>query len=610
MGFDDVALSSMMPLVRLMLKNEKRRAELERLLSSSLSFTAPERFLARILLVTLIITGIVVSLSLVLIIPNYEFFIVSFRNGMAFNSAFLPFTIKVLIGFSILVVPPLIFLMLYNMPKISSSDLAFKIDTELPFFSAYLSMMVSSGLSVFRAVERVASISILDTTARVSRIAYMRFKAFGEDPISALNDVALSSPSKSFMEFMTGYVTNVRTGGDVLHFVNTKLHDIVSATVERARRGAEMLGTLMESYIGSAVILLIGLDVMYLAQTVTPNGNALAAVNQAINSNFMFGLLITPMITLAFMYLGEVSGFKTPFTDYRPYKVGGIAAAIAGVASLFFFVEWFHGNLANRVLLFGYPFDFTEVVGITLIIAFTPAAIYGSRIVSQRWELEKELSLFLRDFTELSKSGFVPEKIFETLSETRHYGELDPYLAEITKQVRYGEPLRNVVNSVMGRMHSYLAKVFNWLLLESIEFGGARPEVLESLASFSSDIVTIQEDARARMKPLRFVPYIGAGILILTLAIMLSSIVSLAAVLNHFPPSTIDLLSTSFSISVIINSFLMGFVAGKLGEGELAMGFKHAIALTALTLVVYMASPLIGHMLFGGLMANSSGGFP
>jgi len=118
MGFDDVALSSMMPLVRLMLKNEKRRAELERLLSSSLSFTAPERFLARILLVTLIITGIVVSLSLVLIIPNYEFFIVSFRNGMAFNSAFLPFTIKVLIGFSILVVPPLIFLMLYNMPKI------------------------------------------------------------------------------------------------------------------------------------------------------------------------------------------------------------------------------------------------------------------------------------------------------------------------------------------------------------------------------------------------------------------------------------------------------------------------------------------------------------
>ncbi len=232
-----------------------------------------------------------------------------------------------------------------------------------------------------------------------------------------------------------------------------------------------------------------------------------------------------------------MSGFKTPFTDYRPYKVGGIAAAIAAAVIAFVFVSWFHGNLANRISAFGYPFDFTEVVGIILILAFAPVAFYGSRVVSHRWELEKELSFFLRDFTELSKSGFVPEKIFETLSETRHYGELDDYLSEITKQVRYGEPLRNVINSVMNRMHSYLAKVFNWLLLESIEFGGARPEVLESLASFSSDIVTIQEDARARMKPpLRFVPYIGAGILILTLAIMLSSIVSLAAVLNHFPP--------------------------------------------------------------------------
>ncbi len=41
------------------------------------------------------------------------------------------------------------------------------------------------------------------------------------------------------------------------------------------------------------------------------------------------------------------------------------------------------------------------------------------------------------------------------------------------------------------------------------------------------------------------------------------------------------------------------------------MGFKHAVALTALTLVVYMASPLIGHLLFGGgLTISSSGGLP
>ncbi|WP_243679955.1 hypothetical protein [Vulcanisaeta souniana] len=89
---------------------------------------------------------------------------------------------------------------------------------------------------------------------------------------------------------------------------------------------------LMESYIGSAAILLIGLDVLYLAQAVTPFGNRYAAFMQAINSNFMFGLFIVPAISVAFIYLGEVSAFRSPpYTDYRPYKWAGGSIAVAAI---------------------------------------------------------------------------------------------------------------------------------------------------------------------------------------------------------------------------------------------------------------------------------------
>ncbi|MGC8606753.1 MAG: type II secretion system F family protein [Vulcanisaeta sp.] len=616
MDLDELALSVMGPLI-LRLKNTRIYEKLEKNLASSLSFTSPERYLARVLFITTIMLVITAPLGVILIILNLNNALILLKMKLLFSTQYgIRDLILIAIGIVLIFMPLIVYEIMISMPRITSSDLAFKVDTELPFFVAYVSAITNSGLSVFRAVERIAEAKILEVMGKVARWSYIRFKVFGEDPLTALSNVSSALESRSLREFISGYITTVRTGGDVVHYINTRLHDIVSNAIEHMNRAAEFLGMLMESYIGSAAILLIGLDVLYLAQAVTPFGNRYAAFMQAINSNYMFGLFIVPAISIAFIYLGEVSAFRSPYTDYRPYKWAGVSIAVAAVLGTLEYMVLFHRDLGNRIYIRGLPvpLDFTIVFGLTLALSFVPTAIYSMKVVGERWEIDREYAEFLRDVTELRKSGFTPEKTFETLRYTRKYGAFDQYLDKMVKQIRYGVPIREVLSSIMSKLHSYYSKVFTFLLTETIDLGGASPQVLDMLASFASSIVSVQENMRARLRPLRYVPYIGAIILIVTLVVLIFSVVAIVtrvgpggvAAGGSTSSPLINLLATSFSFTITIDSFIMGLIAGKLGEGELSLGFRHAVVLTLMVVIFYALSPFIASGLFGAMSAPSS----
>lgn len=614
LSIDDIALSVAGPLA-LRLRGTKLYKRLERNLRASLTFTSPERYLARVLFMTITLSAALIPTGSLLMLLNINDLLTLLRLGLIMTENGVRVLFLFTVGLIMVFIPLITYGIMINLPRISSSDLAFKVDSELPFFAAYVSAIANSGLSVFKAVERIASIRILSTMSRLARWAYIRFRVYGEDPLSALSSVASSVSSRAFSEFISGYVTTVRTGGDVIHYIDTRLHDIVNEAAERVKRAAEFLGTLMESYIGAAAILLIGLDVLYLSQAVTPFGDRYAAFMQAINSNYMFGLFVVPGITLAFIYLGEISTFRTPYTDYRPYKWAGASIAVAASLGLLEYILLFHGDLSSRIQIpsFPLPLDFTVIFGISLVASFLPTAIVANKLVTERIEVDKEYAEFLRDATELRKSGFTPEKIFEILRSTRRYGVFDEHLDRIVRQVRYGVPIREVLSSIIPKLHSYLSRVFTFLLVETIDLGGASPQVLDMLASFANSIVTVQEGMRARLRPLRYVPYIGVAILVLTLVILIFSVVAIvtqigASGATAITGNLINLLATSFSFTITIDAFLMGLIAGKLGEGELAMGFKHGVAMVAIVVITYMLSPYIANTLFGSFQGLGSQG--
>jgi hypothetical protein len=50
----------------------------------------------------------------------------------------------------------------------------------------------------------------------------------------------------------------------------------------------------------------------------------------------------------------------------------------------------------------------------------------------------------------------------------------------------------------------------------------------------------------------------------------------------------------------------MGLIAGKLGEGELSLGFRHAVVLTLMVVIVYAMSPFLANALFGSMSGLST----
>jgi len=584
---DELALSLTGPLVNWYVKRHEQ--DLERFLKNAKVYMSPERFMARVFFATVMTAIFSVPIGLYLTYMAIE----SLLNTLSPSVGPM---IMLVFGVVMLILPLMVYSIMMALPRMQSSDFQFKVDSELPFFAAYLAMISQSGLSVTSAIERIAGIKLLEAIGKVAREIVVKNKAFGMDPLTALTETALSTPSHLFQSLIMGYVTNVRTGGDILHYLEIRLNEIVSDTIDRVRRGAEFLSTLMESYIGAGVILLIGLNVLYLAQAITPTGNPIGALQQAVNNNLLFGLLVVPAISVAFIYLGEVSIYRVPYTDTRPYIAFGISTTAAMVAILAGYTSMFHSDLGYVIKVGPISIDFAIYMATVMVIAYTPAAIYAGKVIAERRSLERAFSDFLRDFTELRKSGFTPEKIISTLADTRDYGALSRYLKDISKQIKYGVPIRVVLSEFMSKTRSYYARVFAWLLLESIEYGGATPETLESLASFSSLMIRINDDLLARLKPLRFVPYIGAMILTLTLVIMVFTVVSLSSVLLNLSGYYVNYVTGSFALTTVVDSFIMGLVAGKLGEGELSAGFKHAVAITALVLLIYLASPFISKL--------------
>ncbi len=185
-----MALSAMGPLI-LRLRGTRIYERLERSLASSLSFTSPERYLARVLFITVVMLAITAPLGVMLIMLNLNNALILLKMRLLLSTQYgIRDLVLIIMGVVLIFMPLIVYEMMIGMPRITASDLAFKVDTELPFFVAYVSAITNSGLSVFRAVERIAEAKILEVMGRVARWAYIRFKVFGEDPLTALSNVS------------------------------------------------------------------------------------------------------------------------------------------------------------------------------------------------------------------------------------------------------------------------------------------------------------------------------------------------------------------------------------------------------------------------------------
>jgi archaeal flagellar protein FlaJ len=481
--------------------------------------------------------------------------------------------VSILLNFEILalvvVAPPIAFLLILNAPKISQSSRSYAIENELPFMVGYMEVLASGGVSPISTLRRFASLDkILPASSKEAKLILVDTDVFGIDPITALEKAANTNPNKTFSEFLYGYTTVLKTGGDSQTYVSTKMREIMDARSQKIRRTSDTIGTLAEAYLTVTAVLGISLFTLYQVQAVLAHNAA------GLASLELFSFLIVPMISAMFVWLLDGMGTKQPYVDYRPYK-------------------WFAVFLPIGALVYFLPLPLNLPIkaSVALLVTVAVPAFYAIRYSRERMGLEAKLPDFIRDVAESRKIGLAPEASIEALGG-KNYSRLSKPVRKMGAQLSWGLALSKVVSTFIESVNSWLTKVVGALMLEVVDVGGGTVRSFSAMADFTSKINELEKEKRSMLRPYVFVTYMAAILVVVTTFLMVYFIFETGNLPGGFrvaptiPTSTIDLLL----LAAVFDSWVIGLVAGKMGESSLSDGFKHAMILTLISLVTIIVS--------------------
>jgi len=483
----------------------------------------------------------------------------------------IPFPVYVMIGFMVI-------------PMSKASDRSSSLEREMPFVSAYISVMASGGIAPYTSFKRLADIELLPAMRAESRELIKDVEIFGIDPLTAIENAARKNPLDIYKDFLAGYSSTVIIGGDIGHFLERKAEDIFKARALRVKAAAERLGMLLETFVIVMVMMSLCFYIMFSVEQIMPGGG------ESMGSGLLlYTFIFTPLLSIMFVYLAHSMQPKSPVTEMRPYKVLGICSIPAII--LFLLLTNFMGTVEISFLSPLKPIvDLPVAVAVALFVATAPAAVVNSKLSHKRIGIESGVNSFLRDLTEVRKTGLSPEKCIESLSH-REYGEFSKELRKISSEISWGVPAKKVIMDFIKRTKSWLTQIVMFLLVETIDVGGGTIAMIESLARFNNLTQEVEKEKKMATRPYIMMPYFAAILLVATTTMMLGFTTGTLGVAEKSTKDMTPIVSI-FVTSAIFHSYMIGIVAGKISEESIAAGFKHSSILVIVAVVAAKLVPM------------------
>jgi len=311
-------------------------------------------------------------------------------------------------------------------------------------------------------------------------------------------------------------------------------------------------------------------------------------------SFFLFAFIILPMLSGVFLYLSDASQTNFPCPNTKTYMIFGacipIGILLAMILVVPFFVPAEFGIprfavplLTGIVTVLGLLPGTEPSVGLALSLSLTvlPAVIVDHRTVSSEASILSGVTSFLRDMVETRKTGLSPERCIKSLAD-RSYGGFSKHLKIMNLRLSWGEPLSVIFGDLSQKIKNWLSLVNIYLLVDAIEVGGGKEESLETLAEFAEATKALDNEKRKLLRPLLFVPYIGAVLLTATVIMLLQFFTGTPG--TQMAMSLTEL-NRILLTPLVLHSFMIGLVAGKVSSGRVSSGFKHGIFLAIAALI-------------------------
>ena len=467
-------------------------------------------------------------------------------------------------------------------PISRAGERASNLEREMPFASAYISVMASGGIAPYTSFKRLSEVEMMPAMKSEAREIIKDVEIFGIDPLTAIERAAKKNPLDIYRDFLSGYASTVIIGGDIGHFLERKAEDIFKTRAMRVKAAAERLGMLLETFIIVMVLMSLCFYILF-------SVDAIYSVGVSMYSGIiLYTYVFTPMLSMVFIYLAHSMQPKTPVVDMRPYKVFGVCSVVAIV--LFLLLTDFMGYISI-------PFfsglrsmvDLPIAIAVALFVATAPAAVVYGKLSKKRNSVEQGINSFLRDLTEVRKTGLSPEKCIESLAH-RDYGDFSRELRKISSEISWGVPVKKVIMDFVKRTKSWMTQIVMYLLVETIDVGGGTIAMIESLARFNNLTNEVEKEKKMAVRPYVMMPYFAAILLVATTSMMIGFTAGTLNVGGTGVAKDMSPMIITFTTSCIFHSYLIGIVAGKISEESIAAGFKHG---AILVIVAVLAAKLV-----------------
>jgi len=470
---------------------------------------------------------------------------------------------------SIAIAPFVVFVLVMSAARLSRSGRGTALDNELPFIVGYMSILAGGGLALIDTLRQIADMDVFGAGSKEAKRILIDIDVFGRDPITALERASKYSASRDWSELLTGYTTVLRTGGDYVNYLNLHLKETFDKMGEKIKRTVDTVGLISESFLIVTVVLGMTLFTLYLVQSLI-NGNS-----GGISNVFLFSFVVVPVLSAAFIWMMDAFGQKWPYTDLRPYK---IFLVFAPIGVIIFFIPL--------------PLKLYLHMAVALLAMNVMPAIYATKYSRERRIIERMLPEFIEDVAEQRKIGLSPEQAIERLGEGNRYGSFSKYVSKMAGQLSWGVSLKKVIASFTNGVSSWIARAVGSLMLQVVEIGGGTLRGFEDMAAFTRKVSMTESDARSALRPFVLIIYIGGLMLTLTTFVMVNmlssqSVLAAKGLPVSVPGSTSGVVDDLLTASVF-QCWVLGMVAGKMGEGSLAEGFKHSVILVLLTLAAVL----------------------
>jgi flagellar protein FlaJ len=456
-----------------------------------------------------------------------------------------------------------------------------KLDRELPYVVTLITIMAASGISPFGSFMKLARYQLLPSIMKEARKIVNRVHVLGEDPLTAMEQRANHTKSRQYRDLLTGYVATVRNGGDIASFLQSKMNSIFEYETAVARQSIAKVGGLVDAYMIMQVIAL-SLYVVVVALSSMPSSNLMPASLSSPAASYMIVFVVLPAISMVIMYALDRTLTSTMVGAASVLRQG-VTMSVGAIASF------------GLLSLTGVPLPIKGEYLFQIFLAGASAWPAYRMLSTERnmRAMEAELPSYLRDIAESRKAGLSPEKCVIYASEHLRKGDFHTVVRAFANQLEWGVPLRKIYANLSSAMKSYSALVHFRILIEAIESGGGHAASLDILARSSEAGANIEKEKASMLKPYVMIAFMVTALMSFTTLMVSQTFTEVSQnILPGAAPPAQD--SGVFAIGISAQSWMTGFLMGKISTGSFAAGFRYAIMLVAVSTLATVMTVELG----------------